>query len=517
MRMMRRLASGIRLQSNEAERYGPLHRFPFNPMILRTFAGVLLVLVLLAGVLLVNTLRISAPPAGAIAPVNGAALDDAALRRLGTAISHRTVSSGSPAADPAAFAAFHEFLQDAFPRAHAELNRTRIGGLSLLYEWRGTDTAASPVLFLAHQDVVPAAEPAAWTHPPFSGALEGGYVWGRGAMDDKSSLMGWLEAIEQLLASDFRPARTVYLAFGHDEETGGEEGAAAIARHLAARGVQLEFVLDEGGFVGQGLLPGVAAPVALVGIAEKGYLTVELVASEAGGHSSRPPPQTAIGMVSAAVAKLEAHPFPGRIDGATEAMFDRLAPHLPFGQRLVVANRWLLGPVLVAALESSTNTAPLVRTTTAPTMFEAGEKDNVLARHARATVNLRILPGESVATTLARIERIIDDPRVQRRATTAVEPSHTSSTASPAWELLGRSIREVLGNEIIVAPYLLFAGTDSKHFAPIAKDVYRFFPLTVTPEDVARFHGIDERIALGDYESVIAVYTQILRNLSALR
>lgn len=487
-------------------------------MILRALAGVLLAAVLLAGVLVVNTLRVSAPPPGAVEPVETPALDEAALRRLGAAITYRTVSSGDPGVgDPAPFAEFHRFLQDAFPRVHAELNRRTIGGLSLLYEWPGTDAAARPVLFLAHQDVVPAADPEAWTHPPFSGAIEAGYVWGRGAMDDKSSLMGWLEAIEQLLATGFRPARTVYLAFGHDEETGGEEGAGAIARHLASRGVRLEFVLDEGGFVGQGLLPGILAPVALVGIAEKGYLTVQLTATEEGGHSSRPPEQTAIGIVSRAVARLEGNQFPGRIGGATEAMFDRLAPHLPFGQRLAVANRWLLEPVLVAALERQANTAPLVRTTTAATVFEAGEKDNVLARHARAVVNLRILPGETVDATLERIERVINDPRVQQRATTAVEPSPTSSTTSPAWELLGRSIREVLGDGIVVAPYLLFAGTDSKHFTPIADDVYRFFALTVTPEDVARFHGIDERIAVRDYRNVVALYQRILKNLAQLQ
>ncbi|HEX2138136.1 MAG TPA: M20 family peptidase [Woeseiaceae bacterium] len=485
-------------------------------MMLRILAGVLLALVLLAGVLLVNTLRVSSAAAGAAGAVESPALEEAALRRLSAAISHRTVSSGDSAGAPAPFSAFHAFLQDAFPRVHAELTHRRIGGLSLLYEWPGTDTAAKPVLFLAHQDVVPAADPGAWTHPPFSGAIEAGYVWGRGAMDDKSSLMGWLEAVEQLLASGFRPARTVYLAFGHDEETGGEAGAREIARYLASRGVQLEFVLDEGGFVGRGLMPGLAAPVALVGIAEKGYLTVELTATEEGGHSSRPPERTAIGMVSRAVARLEENPFPGRLDGATEAMFDRLAPHLPFGQRLVVANRWLLEPVLVAALESRTNTAPLVRTTTAATVFSAGEKDNVLARHATAMMNLRILPGETVDATLERIELVIDDPRVQVRTTTAVEPSPTSSTTSPAWKLLERSIREVLGDEIVVAPYLLVAGTDSKHFAPLADDVYRFFALTVTPDDVVRFHGIDERIAVEDYANVIAIYRRILGNLSRL-
>jgi carboxypeptidase PM20D1 len=477
----------------------------------------LLIVVLLLCILVVNTLRVSNPPADEVQSAETPAIDEAALRRLAAAITYRTVSSGEAGVqDSESFAAFHAFLQEAFPRVHEQLIRTGFGEFSLLFEWPGTDSGSKPVLFLAHQDVVPAADPESWTRPPFSGAIEGGFVWGRGAMDDKSSLMGWLEVVEQRLASGFRPARTVYLAFGHDEETGGEEGARAIAEHLAARGVRLEFVLDEGGFIGHGLLSAIEAPIALVGIAEKGYLTVELAAEEEGGHSSRPPGQTAIGIVSRAVAELENRQFPGRIDGATEAMFDRLAPHMPFVQRLVIANRWLLEPVLLASLESEASTATLVRTTTAATMFDAGEKDNVLPRQARAVVNLRILPGETVEATLERINRVIDDRRVQVRAASAIEPSSTSSVTSPAWRLLSRSIREVLGGELIVTPYLMVAATDSRHFAPVADDVYRFFALSLTQRDVARFHGVDERISVADYENVIAVYDRLLRNLGDL-
>ncbi|HEX7060540.1 MAG TPA: M20 family peptidase [Woeseiaceae bacterium] len=474
--------------------------------------GLVTLLVALLAVLVVNTVLTTSHQTAAVAPVDTPPRDSAAPRRLATAITFRTVSSGTTAADRETFRAFHEFLREAFPGVHDRLIRTEISGSSVLFEWMGRDPAARPVLLLAHQDVVPVLDAEAWTEPPFAGAIADGYVWGRGAMDDKSSLMGLLEAVEQLLADDFQPARTVYLAFGHDEETGGE-GAREVAAYLGRRGVKLEFVLDEGGFVADGLIPGVAAPIALVGIAEKGYLTVELTSEEEGGHSSRPPAHTAIGNVSRAVARLEEHPFPARLDGAAEQLFVTLAPHLPFGQRFAIANRWLLEPVLLSALTSDPSTATLVRTTTAPTMFRAGEKDNVLAPRATATVNLRILPGDTVDGTLARIRRIIDDPRVEVRALIAIEPSPTSSTTSPSWALLGGTIGEVLGDDVIVAPWLMVAGTDSRHFVPIADDVYRFFALTVTPQDVARFHGVDERISLGDYANVIAVYRRLLENL----
>lgn len=470
---------------------------------------------LVATVLVGRTVLTGAPATSEVAPAQTPPLAEGAPQRLARALTFRTVSSDSAPPDREAFLAFHAFLRESFPLVHERLARTEIAGLSLLYEWPGGDPAAKPALFLAHQDVVPAAETGSWTHPPFAGVVADGYVWGRGAMDDKASLVGWLEAVEHLLSEGFQPARTVYFAFGHDEETGGD-GARAIAEHLAARGVRLELVLDEGGFVGRGLMSGIEAPVALVGIAEKGYLTVELRVHEEGGHSSRPPKETAIGILSRAVAALEQNPFPSRLDGATEQMFERLGPQLPFAQRLVVANRWLLEPLLLSGLEGNPTTATLVRTTIAPTMLRAGEKENVLARQAIATINLRILPGGTVDGTLARIRRVVDDARVEVRAGTAIEPSPMSSTASAAWDLLSRSIREVLGNDIVVSPYLMVAGTDSRHFTSIADDVYRFFAMTVTPDDVERFHGVDERISLADYERVSALYYRLLRNLDDL-
>lgn len=473
------------------------------------------IVALLAVVLVSRTVLSPGPRSATVSAVDTPALGAAAFERLGRAVAFRTVSTDSAPPHREAFLAFQAFLRQAFPLVHEHLVRTEIAELSLLYEWPGRDPAAKPVLLLAHQDVVPAVDAAAWTHPPFSGALAEGFVWGRGTMDDKGSLMAVLEAVERLLAEGFRPERTVFLAFGHDEESGGQ-GAYAVARHLESRGIRLEFVLDEGGFVGQGLLPGIDSPVALIGIAEKGYLTVELSVQEEGGHSSRPPRQTAIGILSRAVATLEENPFPSRLDGAASAMFDELAPHLPFGRRLVIANRWLLEPLLVSRLEDDPTMASFIRTTTAPTVFRAGEKENVLARRASATVNLRILPGDTVEGALDHLRRLVDDPRVELRATSTIEPSPTSSTDSPAWQLIDRSVREVLGNEVIVAPYLMVAVTDSRHFVPIADDVYRFFPLSLSPGDVVRFHGVDERISLADYEHTFAVYHRLLRNLDRL-
>ena len=282
-------------------------------------------------------------------------------------------------------------------------------------------------------DVVP-AEPETdgkWEHDPFAGDVADGFIWGRGAIDNKSAVLGTLEAVEMLLDEGFRPARTIYLAYGHDEEVGGTHGARQTATLLKSRGVELEMVLDEGGVIGSGILPGIVEPVALVGVAEKGFVTIELRTRVPSGHTSLPPLQSAVGIVSAAVARLELNPMPARMEGATRGLFDRIGPHFPLVQRAVFANLWLTRAIVTRRLASSPATNAMVRTTTAPTMFEAGTKDNMLPSSARAVVNFRILPGDSVSTVLDHVRRVVDDDRVDIKTVGrfSAEPSAMTSTA----------------------------------------------------------------------------------------
>src|SRR5213080_1121096 len=263
-------------------------------------------LVVLAAVLIIRTNRFHSRQL-AVEPIPPLLLDTtAAVERLAGALRFRTISNqDSTQFDAAEFRRFQDYLRTSFPRLHARLGREITGGFSLLYEWRGSDTTLKPILLMAHQDVVP-VEPGTegrWTEPPFAGRISGGFVWGRGAMDDKGNLMALLEAVERLVAGGAAPRRTIYLAFGHDEELGGTRGAARTAALLAGRHVQVEYVLDEGGAITTGLIAGVTAPVAVVGIAEKGYVSLELTAHATGGHSSMPPAHTAVGMLSAAVAR----------------------------------------------------------------------------------------------------------------------------------------------------------------------------------------------------------------------
>jgi carboxypeptidase PM20D1 len=345
-----------------------------------------------------------------------------------------------------------------------------------------------------------------------------GFIWGRGALDNKSAVLGTLEAVEMLLLEGFRPARTLYLAYGHDEEVGGAAGAGEIAQLLKARGVELEMVLDEGGVISDGILPGIAEPVALVGIAEKGFVTVELSAQAAGGHSSLPQGQSAIGILSAAVARLESSPMEARLEGPTRQLLDQIGPRFPISQRAVFANLWLTAPLVLRRLEGSPTTNAMVRTTTAPTIFHAGTKDNVLPSSARAVINFRILPGDSVTTVVEHVRRTVQDARVAVKIVGrfSAEPSAVSSTESDSFRALQRTIRSVVP-DAVVAPYLVVVATDARHYSGLSRNVFRFLPLRLTPRDLERMHGIDERIGVREYETAIRVYRQLVVETAGAR
>src|SRR6059036_2073661 len=319
----------------------------------RILVALLVAVLVLAAIVLERTFTFRSRQPQA-APVAVEPLDTAALaQRLAGALRFKTISfQDSSQFDAREFDGFQRYLRTTFPKLHAALKLEKVNGYGLLYAWPGSDPSAPPIVLLAHQDVVP-VEPGTetrWTEPPFEGRIAGGYVWGRGALDDKGSLVGLCEAVEHLLGAGAgaKPRRTVYLAFGYDEEVGGRRGAARIAELLASRNVHPEFVLDKGGALTNGLVTGIAAPVALVGIAEKGYVTVSLTAQAEGGHSSMPPPQTAVGMLATGLTRLEGQQMPRAIRGPTADMFDYLGPEMSFGPRLVMANRWLFGGMLAS-------------------------------------------------------------------------------------------------------------------------------------------------------------------------
>lgn len=482
--------------------------------------GVLLLAVLLVAAIVPARSARLASRQPAVSPAPRLAVDAGAVERLAGALRFQTVSYQDSARFPAAeFAALEAYLRDAFPRVHATLRREAIGARGVLYTWPGADSTRPPIVLMAHVDVVP-VEPgteAHWRQPPFGGTVAGGYVWGRGALDDKVSALAQLEAVEGLLREGFRPDRTVYLSFGKDEEVGGT-GARDIAETLRRRGVRPAFVLDEGGAIFPSAVPGLAAPAALVGIAEKGSVSVELAVPSVGGHSSMPPRETAVGILARALVRLEEHPLPARLDGPARALFEYVAPELHGLPRAMFANLWLTRPLLERRLAASPATDAMIRTTTAPTMLSGSPKENVLPGRPTAVVNFRIRPGDTVERVLAHVREVVADPRVQIAPlhNFTANPSRVSDPAAPEFRLLQRAIREVFPGTV-VAPYLVVGGTDSRHFESLTPNIYRFMPIRLEPDDLERLHGTDERVASAAYLDAVRFYDRLLRDAAGGR
>jgi len=474
--------------------------------------------------IIVRTLLLPAPLLGASDPAlpDGISAETAA-RHLGEAIRFQTIarqvgaSEAEQAASRSAFADMQAWLLQTYPLLAANTRLEQIGAGSLLFTWQGSNRELDPVLLMAHMDVVPIAprEERKWQFPPFSGTLADGYVWGRGTLDTKGSMIAMLEAAELLLSQGFKPERSVLFSFGADEEIGGYNGNRLVAEHLQQQGTKLAWVSDEGGAITRGIIPGVNANVALVGIAEKGSVTLNVTASAIGGHSSMPQAfdETAIGRLSLSLQQIGHHPFAAHIQGPTNDFLDTIAPAQGFLPRMLLANRWLFGPLITQMLESTPAGSAQLRTVIAPTIINGGNKENVLPPDARAIINLRIHPADSIESVQQHVRGAINDPQVSIKVMPgAREPSSISDVNGEAYQHLSRTIRASFGNTL-VAPNLTVVGTDSRYFLPLTQNVFRFAPIQLTQQDMQRIHGLNERIAVKDLGAAAAFYYRLISTM----
>lgn len=415
--------------------------------------------------------------------------------------------------DEAAFDRFHAALIRLYPALHAATGREVVAGHALLYRWPGR-SAADPTVLMAHVDVVPVVADE-WEHPPFAAEIVGegpdAAVHARGAIDDKGSLVAILEAVEQLAAEGFVPERDVYLAFGNDEETVGE-GARQLARVLAQRGIRPALVLDEGGAVVDGAIPGVAASTAMIGVAERGVMTVVLTAREPGGHAATPPAFPATARLARAIDRLHRHPFPVRIAPPVRAMFTTVARYAAGPLGWVYAQAGALGPLLARVLARvGAETNAIVRTTAVVTELSGARGENVLATTARAVVNVRLLTGDTIGAVAHRMRRIIADPSIDVEVRHGSNPSPVSPWRGPAWRRIATAVRDTLGRDVVPTPYLQLGASDSRWFTTISDHVYRFTPFHLTGDERDALHAHNERIRVDVWLRGIRFYRELLR------
>ena len=434
-----------------------------------------------------------------------------ALPRLQGAIKFKTISNGDRALfDSSEFGGFHRYLRSTYPLAHGKLSLKKIEGYSLLYKWEGTDASLAPSVLMAHQDVVPIEEASRslWTVDPFEGVVKQDSIWGRGACDDKINLIAIMEAVEKLLKEGFQPKRTIYLAFGHDEEVGGT-GAQAIEAELKSQNVMAGLVIDEGGIVTMDKVPGMTKPVALVGTSEKGFVSLQLKVEKNGGHSSMPEKETALDILTRAVVTLREHPFPARFTPSTEGFIDYVGPEMPFLQKMVFANTWLFRKVVIGIYESSPGGNALVRTTSVPTIFNAGVKENVIPTTVSATFNFRTLPGDSTASVVEYVRKVINDDRVKLATIGGFgsEPTGITSTDGPGYKVVDETVHKIFPGTV-TAPFMMIGGTDSRHMEGISENIIKFSPMT----DPVGFHGIDERVSVNSFRDTLWFFETLIRN-----
>ena len=452
--------------------------------------------------------RVDAPPVDA-----DVASAQFTTERFTTALTFPTISTQDSATfDPAPFTEMHTWIEDAYPNVTRRLTREVVANYSLLFTWTGTDTRLAPVLLMGHLDVVPveAGTESRWKHPPFAGVVADSFVWGRGTIDDKASVIAILEAVEWLIGQGFQPRRTIYLAFGHDEELGGFSGAAEIAAILKERAGRLAFLVDEGGVVAEGLMPGVSRQVALIGVVEKGSIGVNLTVERTGGHSSMPPEHTAVGVLSKAITRLEENQMPARMTPVVTEMLLRVAPEMPLSMRIPIANLWAFRPVIVRALLGNPRTAAMLRTTTAATMVSGSPKENVLPIVARGLVNFRILPGDTPAEVLEHVRKTVADTSVHVEGR-GREASPVADFAAPEFRVVEKTIGQLFP-EAVPVPFLMIGGTDTRHYEGLTRNVYRFNPIVATTELVSGAHGTNERVGAGDFVRAARFFAQLIRN-----
>ena len=444
-----------------------------------------------------------------------AAVSEDCINHLSDAIKIKTISFDEPNRfDSLAFKQFIDFLTKTYPLADSILNKKIINNYSLLYKWEGQDKSLKPIVLMGHMDVVPVEEEQEknWEFAPFGGEITSTHVCGRGALDDKVNVIGILESIEQLIKENFEPKRTIYLAFGHDEEIGGENGAKKIASFLESEKVQAEFILDEGMIITKGIVPGISKDVALIGISEKGYLSVELSVETEGGHSSMPAKETAIGILSAAITKLEQNPMSTTICEPVQHFLNHVGPEMAFFSKLAFANQWLFKGVILSKYEASNSGNATIRTTTAPTIFKSGFKDNVLPPKASATINFRLLPGETAKNVIAHIQKTINDSRVKINTIGHGNPAAAvADINSDAFKNIEKTAHQIF-NTTLVAPSLMIGGTDTKHYGKISNNIFRFLPVVFDSEDLKRLHGNNEKIAIESFKNTIRFYKQLILN-----
>ncbi|MEO0344357.1 MAG: M20/M25/M40 family metallo-hydrolase [Pseudomonadota bacterium] len=458
----------------------------------------------LVGIIAFNTVRYK-PPVLVTADVTLPTVDGMEVAtKLSEAIQFKTISHplGEPNR-PSDYQEFLDWLDIAFPNFIGATSVDYVSGFTPIFKWQGTDPGLDGVLISGHYDVVPIESE--WSVDPWAGEISDGFVWGRGTLDMKGVAISFLEALDRLAVEGFEPKRDIYVTLTQDEEIGGLGGAQAVVEYFRTNNISLDWSLDEGSFVLRNIVSTVPKDIAAINVAEKGYMTVEITARSEGGHSSLPQRETAVFNLAEALHNLHDAPIDGGLTGLTADFFDDLGRHMGLAERVLFANSWLFKPVIEMVLSRANTTDAMLRTTTAPTMLDGSNAENVLPQRATATVNFRLHPRDTAQTVLDHLNGTIDVEGIEYNVLTSSPASPVSAHDNEAFDLLANATAAVFG-DVAIVPGLMVAGSDSRYYSQYTTDSYRFAPFIFTDEDLPRVHGKDERVSIDNLQKAVQYY-----------
>lgn len=430
---------------------------------------------------------------------------------LGEAIRIKTISNPDYSiSDFEEYEEFLSFLKKTYPKVHEVCQVDRVNRYSVIYHWKCEASEGKPILLTAHYDVVPVENSSldSWVQGPFSGEIKDGYIYGRGALDDKNQVISIMEALEERIGCGLKPRRDVYVAFGFDEEVGGEKGAKTIASWFKEKNLEFEFVLDEGGAVIDGIVDGLDLPIGLIGVAEKGSSNIRILTSGDGGHSSMPTKNSAIGKLSTIISNVEKNPMPAKLVPPVERMFKLMAPHM--GKAGILLNHAKLAfPVLEKTLSKSATMNSMIRTTISFTLTGGGEAENILPKMAWANANIRIMPGNTLDEVMAHMKHVNKGIDFEMKIMNREEGTEVSPYDSESYRRIEKKIKQVFDG-VEVMPYLMAGSTDSRKYSGLCDKIYRFSAVKMKQADLDSIHGVNERISIENLEQMVLFYRILL-------
>ncbi|MGB4590436.1 MAG: M20/M25/M40 family metallo-hydrolase [Clostridiaceae bacterium] len=430
---------------------------------------------------------------------------------LGEAIRIKTISNPDyRLTDFYPFEKFLEFLKMTYPKVHEVCQVEVVNHYSAIFHWKSSAQEGKPVLLTAHYDVVPVEKSSinSWDQEPFSGKIIEGFIYGRGTLDDKNQVIAIMEALEDRIGKGLMPRRNIYIAFGFDEEVGGEKGAKAIASLFKEKNLQFEFVLDEGGAVIEGIVDGMDIPIALIGVAEKGSSNIRMITNGDGGHSSMPTKNSAIGKLSKIINNIEKNPMPAKLTLPVERMFKLMAPHMG-KTNILLSHAKLIFPLLNRTLSKSQTMNSMIRTTISFTMTGSGEAENILPRTAWANANVRILPGDTLDDIMDHMRKVNKGIDFEMKVMNREEGSGVSPYDSENYRRIEKKIKQVFEG-VEVMPYLMAGSTDSRKYSDLCDNIYRFSAVKMNQADLDSIHGVNERISVENLQHMVLFYKKLL-------